>query len=110
MTSRPCQHSHEHADGEGHDHDHEQDHDDAEKSRPSDERADKILRLFKSQFGDDNVEDGIPKSLTIKVDAHTAKIDLTDLSVACEFRPLKDRVQGVLRLIVDSLSEFAGSR
>ena len=63
--------------------------------------------------GDDTMEmngehgdEGRVEGCEIKVDDHTATVAFDSLQVDCGFRPMKDRIQGILRLLVDAIAPF----
>lgn len=48
----------------------------------------------------------VPNGCKIQVDDHTATVAFDTLRVDCAFRPMKDRIQGILRLLIDAIAPF----
>lgn len=70
------------------------------------DRIERITAFMSAQFGLENVSE-TEKGLKITVDDKSAVIDFSEMTVACAWRPLKDRVAGILRRAADIVSPFA---
>lgn len=73
------------------------------------DRIERVTSFFRAQFGDSNVSEN-EKGLKIQVDDKTAMINFDQMSVDCDWRPLKDRVNGILKRAADIVTPFAESR
>lgn len=73
------------------------------------DRIERISALLQSQFGQKNVLES-PNGLTIHVDDKVAEVNFSEMTVDCDWRPLKDRVTGVLRRAIDVVAPFAEPR
>lgn len=70
------------------------------------DRIERITLFMKSQFGEDNLSE-TEVGLDVSVDDRTAKINFSEMTVDCDWRPLKDRVTGVLKRAIDTIAPFA---
>ncbi|CCG84330.1 protein of unknown function [Taphrina deformans PYCC 5710] len=73
------------------------------------DRIERITRMLQAQFGEENVTE-TERGLDIKVDEKVANIDLSEMSVECDWRPLKDRITGLLKRAVEVVAPFAEPR